>query len=276
MREGDLNMRTIIPLGCIAAALTACSSTTETPDFSDTFAIAANHTATFDDGVTTPREMLYSDVVGEGISGFLGLRDGTIQPVTVRVSEDGTTAYVSFDGGAETAYSNRTSTLSSGGGRWEEGVDRLSLYPSTTTVSMELVNANAGNGFAIQQTPDAELLTGTVTYTGSFVMYDQSGSDTEGYIGLNVDFAGGGVNGNLIGTTETTDEDSAIVGTIAGQMDGGTFAGQASSTGTVLFSLEMLGAVHDSGNALSGAMAGTLDGVSVGGQFELDNQGSDL
>lgn len=246
------------------------------PDFSETLAVTANYVPVYDDDTSAVGAMLRSDVAGDGISGFVGLRDGTIAPFVVRISADENTAYLSIDGAEEIALTNRQS-LRANNGRWDDGTQEVFVFWDDDTLGIVLDDSLFGEGWGGLRTPIEDLPTGAVAYAGNFVAYDNSNNDLEGYLGLNVDFGAGGVDGVLVGTAETGAGDQAFFGNIVGEIDDGLFVGRAAeSDGSVDFDLDMLGAVYNNGVELNGAIAGTFNGTTVGGDFGTDVEGSGL
>jgi len=253
-------------------ALSACgSSASITPEKVDLFAPAnENYAPVFDDGIAIAREVLSTDTVGEGITGFASQDDGSIKPFSLRISTDGQSAFLSIDGAEEIVFDTV-----------EDNDNFIALFNNETTdiditkfitsiafVTRPDVDATAPapvlQGRGVLRTPTKDLPTGTVSYSGSWEINSQTNDPVRASFSLDVGFASGNAQGEFRGNEDA----SALSGTITGQVRDGLFAAEAIATGEgATADLDMLGAFSGNGIFVSGAIAGKINGDVVGGSF---------
>src|SRR6056297_3162151 len=114
-------MTRLCALGALSA-LAACGSSESATRANETLSAAGVYTPSYEDGITTNADVMESNVVGDGIKGHIGMSDGTVKAVRIRLSEDEGAAFISIDGGPEEAFTTRTSGVEGdGSGRWTDG-----------------------------------------------------------------------------------------------------------------------------------------------------------
>ncbi len=158
-----------------------------------------------------------SAMMGDGLSGFYTRADGSIGELKLRLSEDGKTVYVSLDGGAETAWSTRTSKNANGGTWTGDGGTLTVGWKGAANTSALLNGQSAVYGL---ETPSDSLPLGEARYNGAW-----STNGGNGAMKVTIDFDSGLLGGGLTGAfAGMGGVDGAVSGTVDGSRINGTIA----------------------------------------------------
>ena len=290
-------MTIVTRLGALGALsiLAACGTSTgivnasgDPVDVSEVFAAAATFTPTEETGDTSIREAAESE---DGFQTMVGLRDGTLVPLTLKIDNEANTLSVSFGDGEPIVFEN--TNPEGGSSSWYSEVDGyvyLYNYGSSGSFYGNDINYVPLNfATAAVDLPES----GEVGYSGYFEMEADEDSGAYGSLALAVNFGSGAVTGGIVGSTwsydeydecceriliEEEEEDGPIYdapsgdsffGTVEGSVEGNLLAATSEfSGGTVDGSVGMLGAFGYGGSDISGGIAGTIDGTTMGGTFE--------
>ena len=206
-----------------------------------------------------------SAIMGDGLSGFYTRADGSIGELRLRLSEDGKTVYVSLDGGAETAWSTRTSKNANGGTWTGDGGTLTVGWKGAANTSALLNGQSAVYGL---ETPGDSLPADEVRYNGSWTTNGGNGA-----LKVTIDFGSGAVGGDLTGAfAGMGGVDGAVSGTLDGSRINGTIALTSDSYAG---SLDFFGALYGAdASQAAGVLGGSFGGETQTGDFSLNRNGN--
>lgn len=223
-------------------------------------------------------DMTLEEAAVAGMTGYVGNHDGSVSEVLFRVSEDGSTLYVSRDGGEEVAYDTKQwggSTY----GRWSNGSE--SVYVSMNEDYPSYISPDDGSGYGGLETDPSMLPAGQVIYVGNFYANgDDAGAS--GTLGLNVDFASSGISGITTGSYWSYDAEEdhtsgGFMGTVAGTVTGSRVGGTIFAEGTDMSGeFDFMGGIYgEEGEYIAGGVGGTMttgeSTSTIGGQFHTSS-----
>lgn len=208
-------------------------------------------------------ETVESGPTGSGMTGFAIGSGGGMVTVTVRLSEDGWTAWVSVDGGEETEF---TGAGSSSSGEWSDGSILLLIDEGKRGADFQMGEELQG---AIGTLTDVDSLPGDLAWYNGTWSLETVGE--KGAMHMSIDFSNNGsIGGNITG---------AYQGDIEGEANGSMIEGliqidPQQASGTLVF---MGGIFGDNGELVQGLLSGELtteDGSNMrSGSFELGRTG---
>lgn len=194
---------------------------------------------------------------GEALTGFAAGSDGDLIGVTLRLSEDGSTAWLSVNGEPAATL---TGSGSPAAGEWSGGSTLLLIEETEGGTLFSLGDDYAG--IVGELTDVASLPDRMPSYNG---LWHSRSSDGEGRgngsLRLELDFANGSVDGNISGGYHRRGSGGGSVrGTFEGSVDGAVIEGSTLIDGPrVAGTLTFMGGIYgEGGETAEGALGGAL------------------
>ena len=251
--------------------LSACGSSAQ---LSSTGSISP---AISSDSNTTSSDPTSGNASGSSITGFAAGSGGELVSVSVRLSEDGSLAWVSVGGGTETEWSGGGTSSS---GEWKNGSTVLLISDNGDVSDVQVGDAFVG--FVGALTDVGALPSGTVSYRGAWHTISTDGDGRgNGSLRLDLDFANGRIGGDLVGAYARAGAGGgAVKGDVDGSIAEATISGsvqinERNVSGTLVF----LGGVYgNSGERVQGMLGGEMT-TALGtdtqtGNFSLSSTGN--
>ncbi len=266
----------------VLTLLAACDNGTiavvngEPVDSNEVLALAATFTPTHEGDGVSAMEAAESE---GGLSGLVGLEDGTIVPVKVQIDREANTLSITY-GDDDPIVLERSGDYY-GNEEWSSDTLTVRSYGNSSYFYFYDTDDYEGVELDLFTAPEDLPTSGQVGYNGWFNM---QGAETRagGNLALAVDFETSAVTGSILGGLSDGGEccfreegpesegpsGDSFFGSLDGTISDGLLGASGTVTGTVDGDVSLLGGFTDQGNGISGAIAGTIDDQTMGGEFD--------